>query len=397
MNILIISPGFHPVTGGHGGAVENLINIFLQENDEKYKNNVTVYSAKRGNSFDKQIYKHTNFRLIDIGTFLYKIKHLTKNLYRVLSGKSKQRYYINEIINDLKKKNEINYYDLIIFENGDEFISYFKKKTKTSSKIVLHLHNDHINVNNPNSLEIIDNVDEFWAVSKFIKNRIDGVKLTNKVKVLYNTIDYKLFKKNVSEEEVSSLKFKYNISKDDFVFIYVGRVMDDKGTLELVNAFDQLNKKYNNIKLLVVGGSISLKNDSDYLNKVRDVSINNKNIIFTGQIKNYDLYKFYQISNCQIIPSKWEEPFGLIALEGVASNIRIISSYSGGLPEIFENDCLYVDRKNLTEDLIKKMDFVINDKTSIDMVVYERIMNKFSKENYCDTFNSYIKEFNEKR
>ena len=76
MNILIISPGFHPVTGGHGGAVENLINIFLQENDEKYKNNVTVYSAKRGNSFDKQIYKHTNFRLIDIGTFLYKIKHL---------------------------------------------------------------------------------------------------------------------------------------------------------------------------------------------------------------------------------------------------------------------------------------------------------------------------------
>ena len=56
MKILIISPGFHPVTGGHGGAVENLINIYLQENETKYNNEITVYSAKRKKLYDKGLY-----------------------------------------------------------------------------------------------------------------------------------------------------------------------------------------------------------------------------------------------------------------------------------------------------------------------------------------------------
>jgi len=392
MKILIVSPGFHPVTGGHGGAVENLINIFLQENDNKYKNEITVYSAKRNDSFDKQIYKYSKFRIIDIKAIPYIVKHLTKNLIRVIKKEKKQRYYIDEIIKDLKKRQEENYYDRIIFENGDDFIVYFKEKINTNSKIILHLHNDHINVDNHDSANIIDSVDEIWAVSKFIKNRIDSVKKTDKVKVLYNAIDYKLFQQKISNDDKNKLRSKYNISNKDFVFIYVGRVMEEKGTLELINAFDMLSKKINNIKLLIVGGSISLKDNSEYFNKVKNIALNNENIIFTGQIKNYELYKYYQIGNCQIIPSKWQEPFGLIALEGVSSGLKIISSYSGGLPEILEDNCLYVDRNNLTKDLIEKMQLILKEQKNVSEEAYEKIINKFSKENYSDTFNYYIKK-----
>ena len=44
MNILIISPGILPVPAVNGGAVENLIEIFLEENEKYNKNNITVYS-----------------------------------------------------------------------------------------------------------------------------------------------------------------------------------------------------------------------------------------------------------------------------------------------------------------------------------------------------------------
>lgn len=390
MKVLIISPGFHPVTGGHGGAIENLINIYLQKNDSIYRNEVVVYSAKKGNSFDKQIYKYTKFRIIDVKSLKYRVKHLIKNFIRVIKQEQKQRYYIDEIIKDLKKNKEENYYDKIIFENGDEFILSFKKKINTNSRIVLHLHNDHININNKDSINIIDAVDEIWAVSNFIKNRIDNVKQTGKVRVLYNTIDYSLFKKKLLPTEKSELKKQYNISKNDFVFIYVGRIMEEKGVLELVNAFNSLNKTIKNIKLLIVGGSISLKNKSEYLDKVKNISSNNKNIIFTGQIKNYELYKYYQISDCQVIPSKWLEAFGLIALEGIASNLKIISSTSGGLPEVLENSCEYVETDNLTKNLEEKMMLVLKKSTTNNNHEYKRIMSKFSLRNYTDTFNKYL-------
>ncbi|MCI8486718.1 MAG: glycosyltransferase family 1 protein, partial [Clostridia bacterium] len=46
MKILIISSGFFPVTNHMGGAIENLIETYLKENDEKFKNDITLYSVK---------------------------------------------------------------------------------------------------------------------------------------------------------------------------------------------------------------------------------------------------------------------------------------------------------------------------------------------------------------
>lgn len=391
MKVLIISPGFHPVTGEHGGAIENLINIFLKENDVNFKNEIVVYSAKIKDVYDRNIYRYTTFRTVNIKSIRYRTKHIMKNLLKIITRQKKQRYYIDEIIKDIKHRKEENYYDCIIFENGEDFIVQFKKKIKTKSKIVLHLHNDHINLGNKDSSIIIDNVDEIWAVSKFIKKQIDSVKLTEKVKVLYNTINYDIFNKEISLAERKELEERYNILDSDYIFLYVGRVMDAKGTLELVKAFDEVNRNFCNIKLLIVGGSISLKNSSDYYDSVKKVASSNSNIIFTGQIKNYELYKYYQISDCQIIPSKWKEPFGLIALEGIASKIKIISSNTGGLPEILGDCCLYVDSKNLINDLVKQMKRVLNDKTEIDKLSYDNIIKKFSKENYNNTFNKLIK------
>ena len=91
-----------------------------------------------------------------------------------------------------------------------------------------------------------------------------------------------------------------------------------------------------------------------------------------------------------MIPSKWEEPFGLIALEGIASHIRIISSSSGGLPEVLGNICLYVNKNHLIDELVSQMRKVLLENCNIDERDYNKIIKKFSKENYTNTFNNYL-------
>ena len=47
-----------------------------------------------------------------------------------------------------------------------------------------------------------------------------------------------------------------------------------------------------------------------------------------------------------VIPSKWNEPFGLVAAEAMSNGIAIVSSNSGGLPEIISKNGILIDKIN---------------------------------------------------
>ena len=257
------------------------------------------------------------------------------------------------------------------------------------------MHNDYLNKDTKYASDIFDSFDEIWTVSEYIKKRVDEIKLLNdKVKVLYNTVDYSLFKKKSSSDEKMKLKNSLGILDSDFVYLYVGRIMEAKGTLELVKAFISLNESYKNIKMLVVGGNKSLNNVDSYIEKIHELAKNNENVIFTGQVNNRDLYKYYQISNVQVIPSKWNEAFGLITLEGVASDLPIICTNSGGIPEIMGDNCIYAKVDNLEENLKNGMELLFNDETKRRELTrnYSDIISKFSVESYCTNFNNLLKK-----
>lgn len=98
----------------------------------------------------------------------------------------------------------------------------------------------------PNS----SNLAQFIIKSKFCKNA--------KLKVLgngsSNGINTAFFKLTPElEGAASNLRKELNISTNDFVFVFVGRLVRDKGIEELVAAFSELKKQYKSIKLLLVG------------------------------------------------------------------------------------------------------------------------------------------------
>ena len=61
-----------------------------------------------------------------------------------------------------------------------------------------------------------------------------------------------------------------------------------------------------------------------------------------------------------VIPSLWEEPFGNVALEGMACGCLVLASYGGGLPDAVGKAGLTFKRGSV-EDLVKKLSLIYND------------------------------------
>ena len=75
MNIAFISPGTLPVPPVEGGAVENLIDIFLKKNEELHDHQITVFSSYTKEAFNKtKQYKYSNFKFVHKKSIFFKVK-----------------------------------------------------------------------------------------------------------------------------------------------------------------------------------------------------------------------------------------------------------------------------------------------------------------------------------
>lgn len=171
----------------------------------------------------------------------------------------------------------------------------------------------------------------------------------NKLKVIANGssngINTAFFSpQQISEEQKSTLKKELNILADDFVFIFVGRLVGDKGINELVTAFEKLNDS--KTKLLLVGPQ---EEELDPL-KPQTINniINNKNIIAVGFKR--DVRPYFAISNALVFPS-YREGFPNVVMQAGAMGLPSIVSDINGCNEIIveEKNGLIVPAKNVSE------------------------------------------------
>ena len=189
---------------------------------------------------------------------------------------------------------------------------------------------------------------------------------SNKLKIIANGssngIDTTFFSPDqVTELERVTLREKLNIQPDDFVFVFVGRIVSDKGINELIKAFSELQtveNKPTGIKLLLVGG---LENDLDPLNPETLAEINqNKDIISVGFQQ--DVRSFFVIADALVFPS-YREGFPNVVMQAGAMGLPSIVSDINGCNEIIvegENG-LIIPPKNV-EKLKEKMLTLAKDK-----------------------------------
>ncbi|MFK8270494.1 glycosyltransferase family 4 protein [Capnocytophaga stomatis] len=195
-----------------------------------------------------------------------------------------------------------------------------------------------------------------------VKNDLIKYRITSKpLKVIangnVNGIDLNFFSPSlISEEQQKELKQSLGIKPDDFVFIFVGRLVGDKGINELIEAFSSLN--IGNVKLLLVGPM------EKELGPLKEKTLHeiekNHSIISVGYQK--DVRPYFAISDCLAFPS-YREGFPNVVIQAGAMGLPSIVTNINGCNEIIiegENGTI-IPAKNV-EELKKKMESMFTNK-----------------------------------
>ena len=182
------------------------------------------------------------------------------------------------------------------------------------------------------------------------------------------------------KKEAEKLRASLPISEKDFVFVFVGRVVKDKGIEELIQAFTQLKEKHPDIKLLLVGDyEPELDPLSEETNKV---ILSDKDIIRVGFQK--DVRPYLAISHALTFPS-YREGFPNVPMQAGCLELPSIVTDINGCNEIVENgkNGLIIPVKNV-EELRRSMELLLTDqglyknlKTNARKLILDRYEQKY--------------------
>ena len=405
MNLAIITGGFLPIPATKGGAVENLIQNYIEYNEIKHDFKITIFSDYDEKAIqESKKYKYTKVEFIKSNVIVNIIDKITffiaKNILKKENSHSyrfifKRLNYLNKVSKILKKRN----YDKILLENHPtEYLAlkWRKNYKKYENKYYYHCHNEF-----PGTYkckEIINHTERFICVSNYILTQLSKyLKLPKyKFEVVRNGINQNNFKKELAIEEKNKLREKYNIETDDKILIFTGRVVPEKGIKELIKSLH--NVKYKNYKMLVVGSALNeIKTKTKYqLDVEKEIDKIKDKVIFTGFIKYEEIPKLYQISDIATLPSIWDDPAPLTIIESLTCGLPIITTDSGGIPEYVNENCAIILKrdKNLIENLSKEIDKLLEkqetrEKMSIDSI---KASENLTMEKYCEDLTNSLQK-----
>ncbi|KHJ36975.1 glycogen synthase [Pedobacter glucosidilyticus] len=280
MKILIFSPSFLPVIGG----LENMMH-YLATGLSNLNVEITVITLEKNKSKEEEEFNYNIIRKPSYITFykLYKECDAYLNFNISLKGLwplliKRKPYFVSHQITYINFDGSINFLEKI-----KRFITRFSTNISCT---------------------------DFVRQTLPLKNGY----------VIGNCYNNNIFK-------------NLNLNRD-LEIAFVGRLVSDKGVDTLINALHflkQRDKIYP--KLTVIGNGPELENL-----KSLTMQLNlNDQINFIGAFKNEELVNLLNRHKLLVIPSKWEEPFGIVALEGLACGCSLIVSKNGGLPEASGN------------------------------------------------------------
>lgn len=132
--------------------------------------------------------------------------------------------------------------------------------------------------------------------------------------------------------------------------VFVGRLVSDKGVDLLLNAFADVIKDYPSNHLSIIGDGPEKENLLECCKKLHLLN----HVTFINSLEPNLLAQKIASFKYLVIPSLWEEPFGLVALEGLAAGCKVIAADGGGLPEAVGEFGLLFKRGDKA-DFIKKL------------------------------------------
>lgn len=222
-----------------------------------------------------------------------------------------------------------------------------------------------------------------------------------KVSVIGNggTIGVDMNDYNIESRDIwlSLIREKHNISKDDFVFGFAGRISIDKGCGELLEAFKNITENHKKAKLLIIGPNEQSGIDPRLL----DWAQNSDSVIFTGPIEKQNMKMYYSALDVLVHPT-YREGFGMVIQEAGALAVPAITTDIPGASEVMEGNisCLLVSAKS-TAELQSAMTELLENNSKVSSLgkaaynrtkaLYDRpVMLEFQHQEYKKILNGEI-------
>ncbi|MCO4323962.1 glycosyltransferase family 4 protein [Mammaliicoccus sciuri] len=169
----------------------------------------------------------------------------------------------------------------------------------------------------------------------------------------YDLIDY---------NKIEKIKNNHNINKDDIVLTFIGRLVREKGILDLLNAYELIKSK--NVKFIIIGDLPESERDNETVKQLERYK-GNSNIIFTGQITNINEYLY--LSDIYCLPS-YREGMPRSIIEGMAmKNAIIATNIRGSREEVVDGENGYLINLNSSLEIAEKIDALVNNSELLDL------------------------------
>ena len=167
-------------------------------------------------------------------------------------------------------------------------------------------------------------------------------------------------------------EFDFGQEPKDY-FLYVGAIGEHKNPKDAI-----LAAKKTRSNLILAGG----KKREPYFSKEILPLIDGKQIKYVGEVRGKERIDLYKNAKAFLFPIKWQEPFGLVMIEAMASGAPIIAYPSGAVREVVENKKTGFIVKNKKEmaEAMEKIDSINRRKCR------ERVEKLFSLEKMIDEY-----------
>lgn len=163
------------------------------------------------------------------------------------------------------------------------------------------------------------------------------------IEVIGNPYDDRIFKINA------------NIRRDRGL-IFVGRLVSDKGADVLLRGLGILKQRKIPANLTIIGCG---PEEENLRALIRELGLD-QSVIFAGEKVGTELAELMNRHQVIVIPSRWPEPFGIVALEGIGCGCVAVGSEQGGLSEAI-GDCGMTFRNGDSEELADRLRDLLSD------------------------------------
>jgi L-malate glycosyltransferase len=248
---------------------------------------------------------------------------------------------------------------------------------------ILTIHGSDLNLLKRNQLSrrlcrfIVRNSAIITVNSTYMRDQLEEIvpEFSQRIRIIPMGVDLKKFRSDVKSDIIEK-------GFTDHQILSVGRLIDWKGTVYLVNAMPIILQRFPHTKLSIIGTG---PEEENLKQRVKELSLED-NIIFLGRTSNTDINRYYHSADVFVMPSINQsgntEALGVVLLEAMSCGCPVVGSDVGGIPDIItDNENGFLVPEKDSGALAEKIILLLSD---------TQVREKFRKNGLMNVKNHFV-------